>query len=74
MNYRHKILQQYYSNTDLLYEHFLFEKSKELLKINLVFRRCKLTEFSLLQLNKPCFELNYFDKDLKKNIYRRVHS
>ena len=33
INYRHKILQQYYSNIDFLSENFLLEKSKELLKI-----------------------------------------
>ena len=40
INYRHKILQQYYSNIDFLSENFLLEKSKELLKINLVSRAC----------------------------------
>ena len=32
MNYRHKILQQCYSNTDFLSENFLLKKNKELLK------------------------------------------
>ena len=74
MNYRHKILQPCYSNTDILSEKFLLEKSKELLTTNLVFRACLLAESSLLKLNRPCTELNYFHKDLKKNVCRRVHS
>ena len=74
INHRHIILQQCYSNTDFLSENFLLEKSKELLKINLVFRACLLAESSLIKLNRPCFELNCFHKDLKKNVYRRVHS
>ena len=32
INYRHKILQQCYSNTDFLSENFLLKKNKELLK------------------------------------------
>ena len=51
INYRHKILQQCYSNTDFLSENFLLEKSKELLNINLVFRACLLAESFLLKLN-----------------------
>ena len=53
INYRHKILQQCYSNTDFLYENFLLEKSKEILKINLVFRACPWAESFLLKLNRP---------------------
>ena len=53
INHRHIILQQCYSNTDLLSENFLLEKSKELLKTNLVFRGCLLAEFFLLKMNKP---------------------
>ena len=51
--YRHKILKQCYSNTDVLSENLFLEKSKELLKINLVFRACLLTESFLLKLNRP---------------------
>ena len=53
INHRHKILQQCYSNTDFLSDNFLLEKSKELLKINLVFRACLLAESFLLKLNRP---------------------
>ena len=53
INHRHKILQQCYSNTDVLSENLLLEKSKELLKINLVFRACLLAESFLLKLNRP---------------------
>ena len=53
INYRHKILKQCYSSTDFLSENFLLEKSKELLKINLVFRACLLAESLLLKLNRP---------------------
>ena len=53
INYRHKILKQCYSNRDFLSEHFLLEKGKELLKINLVFRACLLAESFLLKLNRP---------------------
>ena len=53
INHRHKILQQCYSNTDFLSDNFLLEKSKELLKINLVFRACLLAESFLLKLNSP---------------------
>ena len=53
INYRHKILQQCYSNTDFLSENFLLEKSKELLKKNLAFRACLLVESFLLKLNRP---------------------
>ena len=52
INYRHKISQQFYSNTDVLSENLLLEKSKELLKINLIFRACLLAESFLLKLNK----------------------
>ena len=51
-NYRHKILQQCYSNTDFLSENLLLEKSKELLQINLD-RACLRTEPFLLKLNRP---------------------
>ena len=53
INHRHIILQQCYSNTDFLSKNFLFEKSKELLKINLVFWACLLAESILLKLNRP---------------------
>ena len=53
INHRHKILQQCYSNTDVLSENVLLEKSKELLKINLVFRECLLAKPFLLKLNRP---------------------
>ena len=53
INHRHKIFQQCYSNTDVLSENLLLEKSKELLKINLVFRACLLAESFLLKLNRP---------------------
>ena len=53
INYRHKILQQFCSNTDFLSENLLLEKNKELLKINLVFRACRLAESFLLKLNRP---------------------
>ena len=53
INHRHKILQQCYSNTDVLSENLLLEKSKELLKINLVFRACLLAVSFLLKLNRP---------------------
>ena len=53
INYRHKILKQCESNTDFLPENVLVEKSKELLKINLVFRACLLAESFLLKLNRP---------------------
>ena len=53
INHRHKILQQCYSNTDVLSENLLLEKSKELLKINLVFRACLLVDSFLLKLNRP---------------------
>ena len=53
INYRHKILKLCYSNTDFLPENFLLEKSKELLKINLSFRTCLLSESFLLKLNRP---------------------
>ena len=39
INYRHKILQQCYSNTDSLSENFLLKKTKELLKKDF---NCKL--------------------------------
>ena len=57
INYRHKILQQCYSNTDFLSENFHLEKSKELLKINLIFRVCLLAESFLLKLNRPNYVL-----------------
>ena len=53
INYRHKILRQCYFNTDILSENFLWEKSKELLKINLVFRTCLLAVSFLLKFNRP---------------------
>ena len=53
INHRHKILQQCYSNTDVSSENLLLEKSKELLKINLVFRECLLAKPFLLKLNRP---------------------
>ena len=53
INYRHKILKQCYSNTDFLPENVLLEKSKELLKINLVFRACLLADSFLLKSNRP---------------------
>ena len=56
-NYRHKILQQCYSNTDFLSENFRLEKSKELLKINLIFRVCLLAESFLLKLNRSNYVL-----------------
>ena len=52
-NHRHKILQQCYSNTDVFSENLVLEKSKELLKKNLVFRVCLLAESFLLKLNRP---------------------
>ena len=76
INHRHKILQQCYSNTDFLSDNFLLEKSKELLKINLVFRACLLAESFFTKIEQTmtiCFELNYSHKGLKKNTYRRVH-
>ena len=51
VNYRHKVLQQCYFNTNFLSENFLLEKSKEVLKITLVFRACLLAESFLLKLN-----------------------
>ena len=51
VNYRHKVLQQCYFNTNVLSENFLLEKSKEVLKITLVFRACLLAESFLLKLN-----------------------
>ena len=53
INYRHKILRQCYFNTDILSENFLWEKSKELLKTNLVFRTCLLAVSFLLKFNRP---------------------
>ena len=53
INHRHKILQQCFSNIDVLSENLLLEKSKGLLKINLVFRACVLSESFLLKLNRP---------------------
>ena len=53
IKHRHKSLQQCHSNTDFLSEHFLLEKSKELLKINLVFRFSLLDESFLLKVNRP---------------------
>ena len=53
INYRHKISQQFYSNTDVLSKNLLLEKSKELLKINLVFKAHLLAEYFLLKLNRP---------------------
>ena len=53
INHRHIILQQYYSNTDFLSKNFLLEKSKELLKINVVFWAWLLAESILLKLNRP---------------------
>ena len=53
INHRHKILQQCYSNTDFLSENLLLEKSKGVLKTNIVFRACLLAEPFLLNLNRP---------------------
>ena len=53
INHRHKTFQQCYSNINVLSENLLLEKSKELLKINLVFRACLLAESFLLKLNRP---------------------
>ena len=53
INHRHKILQQCYSSTDSLSGNLFLEKSKELLKINLVFKACLLAESFLLKLNRP---------------------
>ena len=48
-------MKQCYSNTIsyFLSENFLLEKSKELLKLNLVFRACLLAESFLPKLNRP---------------------
>ena len=47
------MLQQCFFNADFFSANFLLEKSKELLKINLVFRACLLAESFLLKLNRP---------------------
>ena len=53
INHRHKILQQCYPNTEVLSENLLLEKSKKLLKINLVVKACLISESFLLKLNRP---------------------
>ena len=77
INYKHKILQQCYSNTNFLSEDFLSQKSKELLKKNLVFRACLLAEFFLLKLNTAehdhVFRTKLFPQRPYEKTYRRVH-
>ena len=56
---------------------FSLREKQRIIKDKLIFRAYLfglLHESSLLKLNRPCFELNYFHKDLKKNIYGRVNS
>ena len=72
INYRHKTLQQSYSNTDLLSENFLLEKSKKPLKIN-GFSSMSIGRAFFAKIEQTmtmCFEQNCFHKDLKKNNYR----
>ena len=77
INYGHK------NFATMLFQHSLFVRKVSLreklrtIKDKLIFKACLfglLHESSLLKLNRPCFELNYFRKDLKKNVYSRVHS
>ena len=76
INYRQKFCNNVILTQTFCLKISLREKQRTI-KDKLIFRACLfglLHESSLLKLNRPCLELNYFNKDLKKNIYRRVHS